>query len=184
MKRWKNIFGSRALRNAEGSEIAEMAMVLPVMFLVFLGIFWAGRMYNIYATVNQAARLGARVASQSNCSSCGDTFSADTAVDTAIANSLQADRLNPAAITAANPVPTPTFCPGPPTGACTTTTNGVTVCRNALVTPTTVSPPVCGVLVEFTYQMDLGQITIPFAGGSGTLPSPRIAARAQMAVEQ
>jgi Flp pilus assembly protein TadG len=184
MKRWKNIFGSRALRNAEGSEIAEMAMVLPVMFLVFLGIFWAGRMYNIYATVNQAARLGARVASQSNCSSCGDTPGADGAVDTAVSNSIQADRLNPASITAPNPVPSPNGCPPAASATCTVTTHNISVCRNALVTPTTVSPPVCGVLVEFTYQMDLGQITIPFAGGSGTLPSPRIAARAQMAVEQ
>jgi Flp pilus assembly protein TadG len=183
MKWLRDIFGRRALRDSEGSEIAEMAMVLPVMFLVFLGIFWAGRMYNIYSTVNQAARLGARVAAQSTCGSCGDTAGTDAAVDTAVSNSIQADRLNPAAITAPNPVPSPNPCPGASV-ACTSTTHNISVCRNALLTPTSVSPAVCGVLVEFTYQMDLGQITIPFAGGAGTLPSPQIAARAQTAVEQ
>lgn len=179
MRRWRDIFAMKKLRESEGSEIAEMAMVLPVMFLVFLGIFWAGRSYNIYSTVNQAARLGARTAAQSNCSSCGDTFSNDAAVDTAISNSLAADRLNPASITAANPVPAPTFCPNPPAGACTTTPNGVSVCRNAQLTPTGVSPVVCGVIVEYTYPLDLS--AIPLMSAFGT---PHIAARAQTAVEQ
>lgn len=184
MKRWRTIFGMQTLRNSEGSEIAEMAMVLPVMFLVFLGIFWAGRMYNIYSTINQAARLGARVAAQSTCGSCGDAGGTDAAVDTAVSNSIQADRLNPASITGPKTTPSPNGCPPAASATCTTTTHNISVCRNALLTPTTVSPGVCGVLVEFSYQMDLGQITIPFAGGSGTLPSPQIAARAQTAVEQ
>jgi Flp pilus assembly protein TadG len=183
MKRLRGIFGRRALRDSAGSEIAEMAMVMPVMFLVFLGIFWAGRMYNIYSTINQAARQGARVAAQSTCGSCGDASGTDAAVDTAVSNSIQADRLNPLSITAPNPVPSPNGCNGA-LAVCTSTTHNISVCRNALLTPTTVTPPVCGVLVEFTYQMDLGQITIPFAGGAGTLPSPQIAARAQMGVEQ
>jgi Flp pilus assembly protein TadG len=174
MKRWLH-----KTRKAEGSEVAEMAMVLPVMFLVFLAIFWAGRSYNIYSTVNQAARAGARIAAQSTCASCTDAFGADAAVDTAISSSLQADRLNPASITAANPVPSPTFCLSPPTGACSTTPNGVSVCRNAQLTPTGVTPVVCGVIVEFTYPLDLQQIPLMSAFGN-----PHISGRAQTSVEQ
>jgi Flp pilus assembly protein TadG len=173
MKRWRQRFGS-----TEGSEIAEMAMVLPVMFFVFLGIFWVGRMYNIYATVNQAARAGARVAAQSACVTC----SASTAtVDDAVKTVLQADHLDPTKITAPNPAPSVTNCL-PLTAVCTpTTTYNVTVCQNVLLSAATVSPQECGVLVEFTYHLDLRQIAIPWAG---VLPSPQIAARAQMRVEQ
>jgi Flp pilus assembly protein TadG len=179
MKRWRRIFGS-----TQGSEIAEMAMVLPVMFFVFLGIFWIGRMYNIYATINQAARQGAKIAAQSTCGSCGNAAGSNGQVDTAVTNVLQADHLDPAHITAPTPAPSPTACPGVAL-ACTTTADNISVCRNALLTPTGVTPTVCGVMVEFTYTLDLNQITIPFGGGlQGTLPKPQIAARAQMAGEQ
>jgi Flp pilus assembly protein TadG len=180
MKRWFNI-----CRSTEASEIAEMAMVLPVMFFVFLGIFWAGRMYNIYATINQAARQGARVAAQSTCGSCGDAAGTNGQVDTAVTNVLQADFLNPTRITGPTTAPTPNNCSATLTATCTSTTHNISVCRNALLTPTSASPAVCGVLVQFTYQLDLPQITMPFGGGTqGILPQPQIAGRAQMAVEQ
>jgi hypothetical protein len=141
-------------------------------------------MYNIYATINQAARQGARVAAQSSCATCGNARGTNGAVDTAIASVLQADNLDPTHVTGPTPAPLPNDCPGL-TATCTTTARNVTVCRNALLTPITVTPAVCGVLVEFTYKMDLPQITIPFGTGvQGTLPQPQIAARAQMGVEQ
>jgi Flp pilus assembly protein TadG len=161
-----------------------MAMVLPVMFFVFLGIFWVGRMYNIYATVNQAAREGARVAAQSTCASCTNTGGTDAAVDTAVSKVLQADQLNPASVTGPTTAPSPNACTGA-TASCTNTTHNISVCRNALLTPTTASPPVCGVLVQFTYNLDLGQISIPLGSGlQGILPQPQIAGRAQMGVEK
>jgi hypothetical protein len=178
MKRWFNIF-----RSTEASEIAEMAMVLPVMFLVFLGIFWVGRSYNIYATVNHAAREGARAAVQPPCGSCSGTWDSTavlTAVDTAVSNSLQADRLNPSSITAPNPDPSSTVqnCPGL-TATCNSTSHNITVCTSALVTPTTTSQKECGVLVEFTYPIDLTPIPI-----MSILGNVQIAARAQMRAEQ
>lgn len=158
-----------------------MAMVLPVMFFVFLGIFWAGRMYNIYATVNQAARMGVRVAAQSTCVTCTDTSGTDAQVVTAVTNSLQADGLN------INSIATPTFATptgcSSPSATCTQPSN-LWVCRNVLLTPTTITPAVCGVTVQFKYQMDLPQITLPWTTGQGILPSPLIAGHAQTAVEQ
>ncbi len=43
-----------------GSEIAEAALVLPIFFMIMLGIYWFGRAFNVYATINHAAREGAR----------------------------------------------------------------------------------------------------------------------------
>jgi len=189
MKSWVNI-SRRTGRNAAarrgvwdecGSEIAELAMVLPVMMLVFLGIFWIGRSYNIYSTVNHAAREGARVAVEPPCGTCGTTWDSAAvlnAVDSAVSNSLRADRLNPAAIKAPNPVPSPQNCPGL-TATCTATSHNITVCTNALVTPITASPQECGVLVEFTYPLDLTPIPLMSAFGTA-----QIAARAQMRSEQ
>ena len=41
-----------------GAEIAEAAVVLPLLFMMLFGIYWFGRAYNIYATINHAAREG------------------------------------------------------------------------------------------------------------------------------
>ena len=41
-----------------GSEIAEAALVLPIFFMLMLGIYWFGRAFNVYATINHAAREG------------------------------------------------------------------------------------------------------------------------------
>jgi hypothetical protein len=153
-----------------------MAMVLPVMFLVFLGIFWAGRIYNIYATVNQAAREGARVAAQATCMTCGtgNVPGDDTAVFDAVKAVMLADHLDLTKI----PTPgfaTPTGCGG--RAACTQPGN-VWVCRNVLLTPTG-TPQECGVLVEFSYPLDLPQISKMSAFGN-----PNIAGHAQMRAEQ
>ena len=172
MKRWRQI-----VAGTEASEIAEMAMVMPVMFLVFLGIFWAGRSYNIYATINAAAREGARTAVSSSCASCGNAASTDAAVVAAITTSLAADRLNPASV-AAPTIVAPNKCGGGGATACPTTGN-VAICRNAQLTPPTVTPEVCGVVVQFNYPLDLAQIPLMSAFGN-----PQIAARAQMKVEQ
>ena len=50
-----------------GSEIAEAALVLPIFFMIMLGIYWFGRAFNVYATINHAAREGARAAASPTC---------------------------------------------------------------------------------------------------------------------
>ncbi len=54
------------LRSSEAAEIAEAAMVLPVVFIFLLGIIWFGRAFNIYSTITQAAQQGAIVGSALN----------------------------------------------------------------------------------------------------------------------
>jgi TadE-like protein len=174
MKRW-----FRTFRSTEASEIAEMAMVLPVMFLVFLGIFWVGRSYNIFATVNQAAREGARVAALSTCAACSgtpNTPATDAAVVAAVTASLAADHLDINQLQAPNSsLQTPTGCPG---GVQFSNPSNISIWRNAVLTAGG-TPAECGVVVAFTYPIDL--TPIPIMSVLGTV---QIQARAQTRVEQ
>lgn len=80
----------RAWKETQAAEIVEMAFVIPVLLTLVIGIFWAGRAYNIYETITRAAREGARAAVTPTCSTCGDTFPTSTTVSTAVTNSLAA----------------------------------------------------------------------------------------------
>jgi hypothetical protein len=86
-----------------GAEIVEAAIVLPLMFTFLLGIYYFGRAYNIYATVNQAAREGARVAAAPSCATCGDAAVVPDAVADIVGRSLLASHLDPTQVTALQP---------------------------------------------------------------------------------
>ena len=60
----------RLLRETGGAEIAEAAAVLPVMFMIVLGIFWFGQAFRIYGTITRAAQDGARAAAAPYCTTC------------------------------------------------------------------------------------------------------------------
>lgn len=54
----------RTLRKEErGQALIEMALILPILLLLLSGIVEMGRVGYAYVTVNNAARVGARVAS-------------------------------------------------------------------------------------------------------------------------
>lgn len=85
-----------------GSELLELAFILPLLLTLLIGIFWAARAYNIYSTITRAAREGARVAVAPTCFGCGSNgsflsaaggCSSTDAVDAAIINSLAASGL-------------------------------------------------------------------------------------------
>ena len=50
----------RIQKNERGATILETALVLPILFAVIFGILEFGRAYNIFQTVTNAAREGAR----------------------------------------------------------------------------------------------------------------------------
>ncbi|HUJ94964.1 MAG TPA: TadE family protein [Terriglobales bacterium] len=60
-------------RDESGAEMAELAFVLPLLFMLLFGIMWFGRAFQIYSTVNQAARAAAEAAAVPSCAggSCG-----------------------------------------------------------------------------------------------------------------
>ena len=62
-------------RDEAGAEMAELAFVMPLLFMLLFGIMWFGRAFQIYSTVNQAARAAAEAAVVPNCASCGNIFS-------------------------------------------------------------------------------------------------------------
>ena len=161
------------LKNSAGAEIAEAALVMPVVFVFLLGIIWFGRAFNIYSTIQQAAQQGAIVAARPSCATCGagtggSDFPSDATVTNAISAVLKASSLNPALIPPNSNPPNPQFCsfppsppgpPPPPTGCSVASTTGnITICREVLLDPPAQgssgqSPPspVCGTLVSFQY---------------------------------
>src|SRR6202022_1345946 len=129
-----------------GQEIVEAALVLPILFLILLAIFWFGRAFNIVSTVERAARQGIRTATQPSCVvSCGDTFSNDAQIEASVTSALRDDHLNPINLTSSSP---PFACIATPAPTCTTTLQGVVICRCAPLTCGTSScqspPAACG----------------------------------------
>ena len=154
------------LGSADGAEIAEAALVLPLVFMLLLGIVWFGRAYNIYSTIQQAAQQGAITAARYSCSStCGDAIATTVTVDGVVTAVMQASNLDPTQIQLP---PNPPNCavglpcnacppPFPPGGGCPTPTSGnIYVCQNVQLNPvasgvTQTQPTQCGSVVSFQY---------------------------------
>ena len=103
----------RLSHETRGAEIAEAAAVLPVMFMVLLGIFWFGQAFSIYGAITRAAQEGARAGSVPICTTCGNpsTYSGyATAAQNAVNSSLIASNLNPSLMPSTTP-PNFNFCP-------------------------------------------------------------------------
>src|SRR5436309_6800948 len=92
------IVSRRTLRllcaDTHGAEIAEAAAVLPLMFMMLLGIFWFGQAFSIYGTITRAAQEGARAAAAPLCTTCG-TANPGVNAAAAIQDVLAAAKLNP-----------------------------------------------------------------------------------------
>jgi Flp pilus assembly protein TadG len=162
MKTGKTKTGKTSLRKiitgTVGSEIAEAALVLPIFFMIMLGIYWFGRAFNGYATINHAAREGALLATMSNCASCGNTPVAALTVANTVTAALQASGLNPAQIQAY--APAPVSCPGT-AATCNSANSNITICSNVQLTSATApGSPACGVSVSFQYPYSF---SLPFA---------------------
>src|SRR5258708_22425440 len=156
------------LSTSSGAEIAEAAVILPVLFLVLFSIYWFGRAFSIYGTINHAAREGARTAAVHACANCsagcvwqGSALPCDALVVQAVNNALDAAHLDPTQAQPFPPNPTPSVCPGVvPEGTCATAAGGgFTICRNVLLDRNSAAPPVCGVIVSFRYPH---QFVLPF----------------------
>jgi hypothetical protein len=155
---------ARKLGDTEGTEILEAAIVLPLVFLLLLGIVEFGRVFNIYSTIQQAAQQGAITAARATCGTCpsGNTFPSDALVDTAISGVLQASNLSLSSIPLNSSPPAPISCVAPPALAACTNTGNITICRNALLNPPISSgqPSQCGTVVGFQYPFTFN---LPFS---------------------
>ena len=171
------------LGNTDGAEIAEAALVLPLVFMLLLGAVWFGRAFNIYSTIQQAAQQGAITAARASCATCpsGNTFPQPAAVDAVVAAVMQASNLSPSQIPASlAPSQPPCQPPAPPGGACTATGNNIWVCQNVQLNPTAgaTQPQQCGTVVSFQYPF---QFYLPFT--SLNMQNITLSAQAQSRME-
>jgi hypothetical protein len=150
----------RVLAEDRASEIAEAALVLPLAFMILLGIYWFGRAFNTYATINHAAREGARAAAAQTCATCGNGLNPNVA--NIITQAMQASSIDPGQIRAYRPA-TLNFCTIPVPGSCQTIGNNINLCTNVqLQNPPSnagLGAPACGVNVSFQYPY---QFWLPF----------------------
>jgi Flp pilus assembly protein TadG len=145
----------KRLRDDCASEIAEAALVLPIALMVLLGIYWFGRAFNVYATINDAAREGARVALAQSCGTCGNAGQTAATVAGVVTQTMQASSVDPGQITAYS-----TAVPGVCGGSCKAS-NNINVCTNVQLStpPAGGGAPACGVAVSFQYPY---QFWLPF----------------------
>ena len=158
------------LRSADGAEIAEAAMVLPLVFMLLLGIVWFGRAFNIYSTIQQAAQQGAITAARATCATCNNSgFPVATTVDGVIDAVMQASSLDtaqiqlPASVPNCGPGQTCRACPAPypppPSSGSCSSTSSVYICQNVQLNPTAGQPVQCGAVVSFQYPF---RLSLPF----------------------
>ncbi len=107
MEKSKHRASRNLARNARGSEIAEFAMILPLLFLFLIGIFWFGQAFLIYGTITNAARDGARAAVNPSCATCTGVDPSANAWNI-IQSDLQAAHVNP--ILLQQPTTPPSLC--------------------------------------------------------------------------
>src|SRR5215472_15168467 len=122
MRDLKEKFLKLLVRETHGAEIAESAAVLPLMFMMLLGIFWFGQAFSMYGAITRAAQEGARAGAAQSCTTCAAGATNTTNATNAVNAALSASNLNPALMQTPSK-PGFTFCPGisstlcPPTGA-------------------------------------------------------------------
>ncbi len=170
---------TRKLASTDGAEIAEAALVLPLVFMLLLGIVWFGRAFNIYSTIQQAAQQGAITAARSSCATCGNAQASDSAVTGVVEAVMKSSNLDTSQIIA-NPPSAPNLCGSPyQAGLCTTKPDNVTICRNVQLNPPATTQPVqCGTAVMFQYPF-----TFNFPGTSLNMQKVILSAQAQSRME-
>jgi len=149
------------VRNDRGAEIAEAALVLPLAFMILLGIYWFGQAFNTYATINHAAREGARVAVAQSCATCSpaNTPPITSAITNTIIQTMQASSVNPNNIRLYQPAYA--FCNDLGPANCNNQNYNITICNSVPLTPNNAGfgPQVCGVAISFQYPY---QFWLPF----------------------
>jgi hypothetical protein len=148
-KRAAKVFRRLAVET-RATEIAEAAAVLPLMFMMLLGIFWFGQAFSIYGAITRAAQEGARAGAAPYCTTCSGSNPPTTNVTNAVNNVLNAAKLDPSLIRSS--APTLSACPSTATIAGACPANGVCVRYPIQLSNTALgTSPVCGILVSLQY---------------------------------
>jgi Flp pilus assembly protein TadG len=146
-------FVRTAARPDCAAELLEMALVLPLLLSLLLGIISFARAYNAYQTITRAAREGARTLVLTNCATCGNAQFPSASARTIVNNVLVSASFDPTAVT----------------------NYSATYVWTDSGSPT---PQQCGVAIGFTYPF---QLVIPFT--SVNLTNLNLKTSAQMRLE-
>jgi len=139
----------RLAGESRGAEIAEAAAVLPIMFMILVGIFWFGQAFSIYGTITRAAQEGARAAAAPQCSTCTPVV-ASTNASNAVVAALAAARLDPANLHRPATTPSLFSCVDGSAVACDGSPSNMCVQENVQLSTGT-TQQVCGVSVSLQY---------------------------------
>jgi Flp pilus assembly protein TadG len=153
MKRVSSVFRRLAVET-RATEIAEAAAVLPLMFMMLLGIFWFGQAFSIYGAITRAAQEGARAGAAPYCTTCTGGNSATANATAAVNSALTTSKLDPSKAKSPSP-PTLVYCP-PGTNQGNCPPNGICVKTPVQLSNTS---GVCGISVSFQYPF---QFWFPF----------------------
>jgi hypothetical protein len=146
-----------------GSDLAEAALVLPLMFTILLGIFWFGQAFSIYGTITHAAREGARAAVAPTCTTCGGINDPSQNAYDAIKGALQAAKLDYTKLQQ----------PSPPPGLCTCGSSSTTCSGGGAVKCDNGQKDICVQGVDSKKNkkgppdQDNVQLSSPSTGGAG-----------------
>lgn len=147
-----------------GTEIAEAAAVLPLMFMILLGIFWFGQAFSLYGTITRAAQEGARAGAAPYCTTCnpGTNTPAQNAIN-AVQSSLVIAKLDPTLAQYPTPQPVLNQCGVGGPVLCSNGGSTTNVCVQApvqLSNTTSGATGLCGISVSFQYPF---QFWLPFS---------------------
>ena len=150
----------RLAGDTRAAEIAEAAAVLPLMFMVLLGIFWFGQAFSTYGTITRAAQEGARAGAAPQCTTCAAGNSAAQNASSAVQAALVAANLDPTKAQYPSTMPTVYACSGGGNVSCDGSASNVCVQSSIQLSNTTSGGAgVCGIAVSFQYPF---QFWLPF----------------------
>ena len=142
----------RQVREQDGTEIFEFALVAPLVLMLLFGIFWISRAFNVYETITRAAREGARYA----------VLPSSVASNNALKESYTTAGTSSSPACLSNPTYEFTNYVSPALSASSLDPGGVqNFCQQAVVLDpnTDASVQQCGVQISFQYPVKL---LIPF----------------------
>lgn len=151
----------RLNREDRGAEIAEAAAVLPLMFMILLGIFWFGQAFSIYGAITRAAQEGARAGAAPACTTCPTQLTTANRVANAAAavqSALTIAKLDPNL--AQQSASSALACGGGASPACDGGSSKFCVQPAIQLSDTATGSGVCGVSVSFQYPF---QFWLPFS---------------------
>ena len=180
--KWRRLILPGLRRETRGTELAEAAIVLPLLFLVLMAIYWFGQAFRIYGTITHAAREGARAVVVPVCAICGSTNNPSQNAINAIKSALLANNLDPNQMQQPS-TPLPLIgCVDGKTVSCDGSTTQV--CIQGIAEPIQLSTTSiggageCGVSITFQYPYSLA-----LPGSSLNRKLIYLRAQAQMRVE-